>query len=95
MTTRDWKKLCIKLKVTLFDWLDTLPCYGENGEAIRIKKRPIIYFKRGRREELNRRLAKKGMKLVWSTVHYLEGYHHPQGTETACIGCLTKKEQKA
>ena len=91
-TKTQWKKLAKGLDVEVVDWLTVLPVYDEDGEAVTIKPLPIVEYPVERKGEVNEALRPFGLKLVWSTVHYVSGYHYPDGYTREAIGYLRKEK---
>ena len=82
MTKSEYRTATAKLELKIIDWLEILPCYYEDGKAIRIKPVPIVMFPFAKLEALTKRINEAGFHFAWSTVHYS---YLPKGYETKAL----------
>jgi hypothetical protein len=91
-TRTQWKELLKQFpELHFLSWLDCLPCYDTDGQAIKCCN-PIVHFDPNVHNilEIDKKLAKHGHKLVNSTVWYIAGQHYPRHHIDRAIGYPNK-----
>ena len=80
MSKKEWIEILKKHNLKFWgegkrgNWLDHLPI--SNGKIHPI---PLVLVKLDEKYAVQVELAKEKLTLQWSTLHLVDGYHHPKG----------------
>jgi len=82
MNKSDYISAVSKFGLGFFDWLKVLPFYGGDNKPVTLKHAvPIVHYPISERAKIEARIKAGGFHFAPSTLHYVAGYHIPEGHE--------------